>query len=54
MLPARFTVCGLLLALSVIVRVPVCVPDAVGVKVTVTVQVEPAARLVPQVVLVTL
>jgi hypothetical protein len=36
--PVRLTVCGLLLALSVIVRVPVRVPPARGVKVTLIVQ----------------
>ena len=42
--------CGLLLALSVTVNDPVRVPTAVGVKVTLMVQLVPAARVVPQVV----
>jgi hypothetical protein len=37
--PVRFTVCGLLLALSVIVNVPGREPVVVGVNVTLTVQV---------------
>jgi len=49
--PLRATVCGLFPALSVKVRVPVAAPEAVGVKVTPTVQVVPAATLVPQVLL---
>jgi len=47
--PVRFTVCGLPAALSAIVIVPVQVPPAEGVKVTVTVQFAPAATLAPQV-----
>jgi len=50
-LPLRFTVCGLFPALSVKVSAPVAAPDAVGVNVTPTVQLEPAATLVPQVLL---
>ena len=46
--PVKLTVCGLPLALSVMVRVPVRVPAAVGVKVTLMVQVALTARLVPQ------
>jgi len=46
--PVSDTVCGLLEALSVMVRVPVRVPVAVGVKVTLTVQLVLTARLVPQ------
>jgi hypothetical protein len=46
--PLKLTVCGLLLALSVMVRVPGTVPAAVGVNVTLIVQGLPAARLVPQ------
>jgi len=42
-LPLRFTVCGLVAALSVKVRVPVALPNAVGLNVTPTVQVAPAA-----------
>jgi len=48
-LPVRLTVCGLLLALSVMVRVPGREPVAVGVKVTLIVQVAPAASDVPHV-----
>ena len=47
--PLKVTVCGLPLALSVMVRVPVTVPAAVGVNVTLIVQVPPAAMPVPQV-----
>ena len=50
-LPPRLTICGLLKALSVIVNEPVLLPDAVGVKVTLMVQVAPEARLVPQVLI---
>jgi hypothetical protein len=50
-LPLSFTVCGLLAALSVNVRVPVLAPAAVGVKVTLTVQLIPPATLPPQVLL---
>src|ERR1039458_4710787 len=45
-LPLRETVVGLLLALLVTVRVPVRLPDAVGLNVTVTVQEPPTAMLV--------
>ena len=37
-MPCSVAVCGLLAALSVIVRVPVLAPVAVGAKVTVTIQ----------------
>jgi hypothetical protein len=47
-LPLSFTVCGLLAALSVNVIVPVLVPAAVGVKVTLTVQLVPPASPLPQ------
>ncbi len=47
--PASATVCGLPLALSVMVRVPVRAPSAVGLNVTVIVQLAPAATLAPQV-----
>lgn len=47
--PLRFTVCGLVRAESVNVSVPVAVPSAVGVNVTLTAQVPPAATLDPQV-----
>jgi hypothetical protein len=43
--PARLTVCGLLLPLSVTVKVPFRAPSAEGVNVTETVQVLPAARV---------
>jgi len=46
--PDRETVWGLPDALSVMVRVPLREPVAVGVKVTLTVQVLLAARVVPQ------
>ena len=46
--PVSDTFCGLLEAESVSVSVPVRVPPAVGVKVTLTVQLAPAARLPPQ------
>lgn len=48
--PVRPTTCGLPAALSVIVIVPVCVPVAVGVKVTLIEQFAPAASEAPQVV----
>jgi hypothetical protein len=47
--PERLTVCGLPVALSVIVSAPTIVPVAVGVKVTLIVQLAPAANPVPQV-----
>jgi hypothetical protein len=47
--PVKVTVCGLLLALSVMVRVPLTVVVDVGVNVTLIVQAEPAVMLVPQV-----
>src|SRR3989454_2839205 len=47
--PARVIVRGLPLPLSVMVTVPVLVPRAVGVKVTLMVQPEPEATLLPQV-----
>ena len=46
--PERATVCGLLGELSVRVRVPVRVPSAVGVKVTMILQLFPVARVPPQ------
>ena len=48
-MPVRLTVCGLPVALSVTVIVPGCVPVAVGVNVTLIVQLAPAATEVPQV-----
>ena len=51
--PVRLTVCGLFAAVSVNVSVPVAVPVAVGENVTPTVQLAPAATLVPQVLLET-
>lgn len=47
--PVSDTVCGDPVALSVIVRLPVRLPPAVGVNVTETVQFAPMATLVPQV-----
>src|ERR1700761_2905020 len=47
--PFRGTVCGLLAALSVIVRLADLVPGAVGVKVTLMGQLAPAASELPQV-----
>lgn len=46
--PVRLMVCGLLLALSVMVTVPVRVPVAVGWKVTLMVQLPPAVTEPPQ------
>ena len=46
---ARLTDCGLPLALSVTIIVPVCVPVDVGVKVTLMVHCPPAVTEVPQV-----
>src|SRR5579859_1969960 len=47
-IPVSVTVCGLLAALSLTVRVPVCEPALRGLKTTLIVQLAPAARLVPQ------
>ena len=47
--PLRLMVCGLLLALSEMVTVPVSEPVVFGVKVTVMVHFAPAPILVPQV-----
>ncbi len=47
--PVRVTDCGLSEALSVMLRVPVRVPEAVGVKVTLMLQLAPAATELPQV-----
>jgi hypothetical protein len=47
--PLKLTVCGLLLALSVMVSVPVTVPAVAEVNVTLIVQLAPAAMPVPQV-----
>ena len=46
--PERFTVCGLPWALSLIVRLPLRLPEAVGANVTSIVQLELAAKLVGQ------
>jgi hypothetical protein len=46
--PERLTVCGLPLALSAMLRVPLCVPLLAGVKPTLIVQTFPTATLVPQ------
>ena len=48
-MPFSVTACVLLLALSVIVNLPVRAPVAVGVNVTLMLQLEPAARVAPQV-----
>ncbi len=48
--PFRLEVCGLLLALSLTLNVPVLVPVWVGVNVTLMVQLLEAPRLDPQVV----
>ena len=50
-LPLRATVCGLPVALSATDRVPVRVPEAVGVKFTLMLQLAPAPRLAPQLLL---
>jgi len=47
-MPVKVAVCGLLLALSVTVRVAVRVPEATGEKVTLMLQLVPAASEVPQ------
>ena len=47
-LPFRAAVCGLPLALSVTDRVPLRVPVAVGVKLTLILQLVPAFKLEPQ------
>jgi hypothetical protein len=49
----RLTICGLVTAESVNVRVPVAGPVAVGEKVTPTVQLAPAPIVAPQVLLAT-
>ena len=46
--PVRFTVCGLFQALSLTVSVPLRVPEAVGVNVTLMVQLELAAKVAGQ------
>ena len=46
--PLRATVCGLPLALSEIVRVPLILPVVVGEKLTLMVQLAPPGRDVPQ------
>src|SRR5438128_2680724 len=46
--PVRLTLCGLPLALSVILSVPVPVPAAVGAKLTLIAQLVPAATVLPQ------
>jgi len=48
-MPLSVTFCGLPLALSVMLSAAVRVPDAVGLKVTLTVQLAPAANELPQV-----
>jgi len=49
--PVRLTVCGLLLASSFTVTVPLRVPVVVGLKLTLMVQLAPGARLFPQLLL---
>jgi len=51
--PDRLTVWGPVMALSLNVNVPVAEPTVAGEKVTPTVQLAPAAMLVPQVLLAT-
>jgi hypothetical protein len=51
--PARLIVCGLVIALSVSVRTAVAAARAVGLNVTATVQLTPAATLAPHVVFAT-
>src|SRR6266851_5517223 len=48
-IPVRLTDCGLPEVLSAMLKVPVRVPDAVGVNVTPMVQLAPAATELPQV-----
>lgn len=48
-MPVRLTVCGLPVALSVMVTEAVRLPGAVGVNVTLTVQLLPANTELPQV-----
>jgi hypothetical protein len=48
-LPPKFTTCGLPAALSLMVMEPVRLPAAVGVNVTLMVQLAPTAKLAPQV-----
>ncbi len=50
-IPESETICGLLVALSTMTSVPVMLPAAVGLNVTVIVQFAPPATLVPQVLL---
>jgi hypothetical protein len=47
--PVSVTVCGLLLSLSARLRLALNIPEDAGLKVTVIVQLAPAATLVPQV-----
>src|ERR1700704_6414186 len=47
-MPARLTICGLLLALSVIVTAAALAPTDVGTNVTVTLHIAPAAKVAPQ------
>jgi len=47
--PPKFTTCGLLAALSVMVSTPVLLPATVGVKVTLMAQLAAGAKPVPQV-----
>ena len=49
--PERLTVCGLPVALSAILTIAARSPDVVGLKVTLIVQLEPAPKLDPQLLL---
>ena len=49
--PERETICGLSVALSTMTSVPARLPGAVGVNVTVIVQLPPPGTLLPQVLL---
>ncbi|HMC60696.1 MAG TPA: hypothetical protein VKJ01_16015 [Candidatus Solibacter sp.] len=46
--PVRAATCGPPVALSLTVKLPVCVPFSVGVKVTLMLQLAPAAIVLPQ------
>lgn len=49
--PVKLTICGLSVALSLMASVPVCVCFLSGAKVTASVQLLPAASVLPQVLL---
>src|SRR6267154_4670452 len=48
-IPVKLTTCGLFASTSVLLMLPGRVPLAIGVNVTLTVQLPPAAKLTPQV-----